>query len=167
MMIQFRQNLFLSKILESSHRLRFKTNQIMMELSFMLKFHLLTLVSPHLMSMKLTRIKSFQAKLHGKIEMTCLIRYGVKQTGWYLQLLYVDPISRIQCCNGYVNGWRSQSIQTKIEAWVYIHAEWILLSFFYCQIGFILSTQCALTRCCTRCLRHVSRTSYLEVMCFI
>lgn len=55
----------LSTIPESLHRLRLKTNQILMELPFVLKFHLLTPVSPHLMSMKLTRIKYFQAKLYG------------------------------------------------------------------------------------------------------
>jgi len=34
----------------------------------------------------------FQAKLNGKIMITCLIGYVIKQIGRDLQLLYVDPI---------------------------------------------------------------------------
>ena len=89
-----RQNLFLSIISEMSHRQRLKLNQILMELPSMLKFHyMLTSVSSHLIPTKLRRLNFFLLKkLNGKIGMTCLIGYIVKQIKWDLKLLYVDPI---------------------------------------------------------------------------
>ena len=105
MMIRLRQNLFLSIIPEMSHRLRLKPNQILMDLMSMLKlYYMLTLLSSHLMPMKLTRLNFFQAKLNGKIRMTCLIGYIVKQIWQDIGLLYVDPIWSIQCCNCCVKG---------------------------------------------------------------
>jgi hypothetical protein len=78
---------------EISNHLRLKTNQILMELPFMLKLHyMLTLVSSHLMPTKLTQLILFSKKLNGKIGMICLIGYVVKQIGRDLQLLHIDPI---------------------------------------------------------------------------
>jgi len=46
----------------------------------------------------------FLKKLNGKIGLICLIGYDVKQIRWDLQLLYVNPIWSIQCCNLCVKG---------------------------------------------------------------
>jgi len=82
MMIWERPNQFLSKIPEMSNRLRLKANQILIKLPSMLKLnYMLTPVSSHLMPTKLTQLIFFPMKLNGKIGMTCLIRYVVKQIG--------------------------------------------------------------------------------------
>jgi len=68
MMTRERQNQFLSKISEMSNLLRLKPNQILMELSPMLKLHyMLTSVSSHLLSTKLTQLIFSPKMLNGKI----------------------------------------------------------------------------------------------------
>lgn len=84
-------NQILSKNPEMSNLIRLKRNQILMELSSMLKLHyMLTLVSSHFIQTKSTRRSFSPTTLNGKIWMTCLIRYVVKHIRRDLQLLYKD-----------------------------------------------------------------------------